>query len=70
MSTDDVERAFSALGADLDREIALRVATAALPLLGLRLDRVRGEDFFQAGEAVAASRAVGLLQPRARHRRC
>ena len=47
--TDDVERAFSALGADLDREIALRVATAALPLLGLRLDRVRGEDFFQAG---------------------
>jgi len=57
--TDDVERAFSALGADLDREIALRVATAALPLLGLRLDRVRGEDFFQAGASVATSRAVG-----------
>src|SRR5215470_196499 len=29
---DDVERAFAALGADVDREIALRVATAALPM--------------------------------------
>ena len=54
-STDDIERAFAALGADIDREIALRVATAALPMLGLRLDRVRGEDFFQAGATVAAS---------------
>jgi LuxR family maltose regulon positive regulatory protein len=42
-----------------DREIALRVATAALPMLGLTLDRVRSEDFFQAGAAVAASSQVG-----------
>jgi hypothetical protein len=58
-ATDDVERAFGALGAQIDREIALRVATAALPVLGLMLDRVRGEDFFQAGAAVAASPSVG-----------
>jgi DNA-binding SARP family transcriptional activator len=57
--TDDIERAFAALGADIDREIALRVATAALPMLGLTLDRVRSEDFFQAGVALAASRRVG-----------
>jgi DNA-binding SARP family transcriptional activator len=57
--TDDIEQAFAALGADIDREIALRVATAALPMLGLTLDRVRSEDFFQAGAAVAASPQVG-----------
>ena len=56
---DDVERAFAALGADIEPEIALRVATAALPVLGLGLDRVRGEDLFQAGAAVAASPRVG-----------
>lgn len=57
--TDDIEWAFAALGADVDPEIALRVATAALPMLGLTLDRVRSEDFFQAGAAVAASPQVG-----------
>lgn len=57
--TDDIECAFATLGVDIDREIALRVATAALPMLGLTLDRVRGGDFFQAGAAVAASPAVG-----------
>ena len=57
--TEDIESAFSALGGDVDREIALRVATAALPMLGLTLDRVRSEDFFQAGAAVAASPQVG-----------
>ena len=57
--TDDIEWAFATLGADIDREIALRVATAALPMLGLTLDRVRSEDFFQAGAAVAASSQVG-----------
>jgi DNA-binding SARP family transcriptional activator len=59
-ATDDIERAFAALGTDLDREIALRAATAALLALGLTLDRVRGEDFFQAGAAVAASPQVGV----------
>ena len=58
-ATDDVEHAFAALGAEIDREIALRVATAALPLLGLTLDRVRSEDFFQAGAALAASPSIG-----------
>ena len=57
--TDEIEWAFETLGADIDREIALRVATAALPMLGLALDRVRSEDFFQAGSAVAASPQVG-----------
>lgn len=57
--TDDIECAFAALGADIDREIALRVATAALPMLGLTLDRVRSEDFFQVGAEVAASSRVG-----------
>jgi DNA-binding SARP family transcriptional activator len=57
--TDDIEWAFATLGADIDREIALRVAAAALPMLGLTLDRVRSEDFFQAGAAVAASSQVG-----------
>ena len=57
--TDDIESAFAALAADVDREIALRVAAAALPILGLTLDRVRSEDFFQAGAAVAASPQVG-----------
>jgi LuxR family transcriptional regulator, maltose regulon positive regulatory protein len=57
--TDDIEKAFAALGADIDHEIALRVATAALPMLGLTLDRVRSEDFFQASAAVAASSQVG-----------
>jgi DNA-binding SARP family transcriptional activator len=56
---DDVERAFAALGSDVEPEIALRVATAALPMLGLGLDRVRGGDFFQAGAAIAASPRVG-----------
>ncbi|MFI4931162.1 MAG: BTAD domain-containing putative transcriptional regulator [Burkholderiales bacterium] len=54
----DIELAFAALGHDIEPEIALRVATAALPMLGLGLDRVRGEDFVQAGAAVAASRQV------------
>jgi DNA-binding SARP family transcriptional activator len=58
-ATGDIERAFAALGADIDREIALRVATAALPLLGLTLDRVRSKDFFQAGAEVAASPQIG-----------
>jgi len=56
---DDVERAFAVLGADIDREIALRVATAALPMLGLMLDRVRSEDFFRAGGEVASAPQVG-----------
>jgi LuxR family transcriptional regulator, maltose regulon positive regulatory protein len=56
---DDIERAFAALGRDIEPEIALRVATAALPMLGLGLDRVRGGDFFQAGAALAASPRVG-----------
>jgi LuxR family transcriptional regulator, maltose regulon positive regulatory protein len=56
---DDIERAFAALGAEIEPEIALRVGTAALPMLGLGLDRVRGDDFFQAGAALAASPRVG-----------
>jgi DNA-binding SARP family transcriptional activator len=50
-----IEHAFAALGADIDREIALRVATAALALLALMLDRVRSDDFLNAGAALAAS---------------
>jgi DNA-binding SARP family transcriptional activator len=57
--TDAIECAFATLGSDIDREIALRVVTTALPMLGLTLDRVRSEDFFQAGAAVAASPDVG-----------
>jgi LuxR family transcriptional regulator, maltose regulon positive regulatory protein len=56
---DDVERAFATLGHGIEPEIALRVATAALPMLGLGLDRVRSSDFFQASAAVAASPRVG-----------
>ena len=57
--TDDIECAFAALGTDIDREIALRVATASLPMLGLTLDRVRSEDFFSQRRGVAASPQVG-----------
>jgi DNA-binding SARP family transcriptional activator len=56
---DDIEHAFAALGLAIEPEITLRVATAALPMLGLGLDRVRGGDFFQAGAAVAASPRMG-----------
>jgi DNA-binding SARP family transcriptional activator len=56
---DDIERAFAALGANIEAEIGLRVAAAALPMLGLGLDRVRVDDFVQAGAAIAASPAVG-----------
>jgi DNA-binding SARP family transcriptional activator len=55
----DIEQAFSALGRDIEPEIALRVATAALVMLGLGLDRVRGDDFVHAGAGVAASPRVG-----------
>jgi len=54
-----IEHAFAALDADVEPEVALRAATAALPMLGLGLDRVRGEDFFHAGARVAASPRVG-----------
>jgi LuxR family transcriptional regulator, maltose regulon positive regulatory protein len=57
---DDVERAFAALGANIDPDITLRVATAALPVLGLGLDRVRGGDFVQAGSAIAALPQVSV----------
>ena len=56
---DDIERAFAALGTDIEPEIALRGATAALPMLGLGLDRVRVEDFVAAGTRVAVSPRVG-----------
>jgi hypothetical protein len=56
---DDIDRAFGALGSGIEPEIALRVGTAALPILGLGLDRVRGDDFIQAGAALAASPRIG-----------
>ncbi|HUP07597.1 MAG TPA: bacterial transcriptional activator domain-containing protein [Caldimonas sp.] len=56
---DDIEQAFTALGADIEPEIALRGAIAALPMLGLGLDRVRVDDFVQVGARVAASPRVG-----------
>jgi DNA-binding SARP family transcriptional activator len=56
---DDIDRAFIALGAGIEPEIALRVGTATLPILGLGLDRVRGDDFVQAGAALAASPRIG-----------
>lgn len=55
----DIEQAFSALASGVDPRIALRAATAALPMLGIALDRVRSEDFFQAGTRVASSAHVG-----------
>jgi len=51
---DDIEQIFTALGADVEPEIALRAATSALAMLGLGLDRVRVEDFVQMGARVAA----------------
>jgi DNA-binding SARP family transcriptional activator len=56
---DDIDRAFTALGSGIEPEIALRVGTAALPLLGLGLERVRSDDFIRAGAAVSASPQVG-----------
>jgi LuxR family transcriptional regulator, maltose regulon positive regulatory protein len=56
---DDIDRAFLALGSGAEPETALRVATAALPLLGLGLDRVRSDDFVRAGTALAASPRIG-----------
>jgi DNA-binding SARP family transcriptional activator len=55
---DDIERAFAALGSGLEAEIVLRAATAALPMLGLGLDRVRIADFYRAGGAIATSGRV------------
>lgn len=55
----DIGHAFAALGARIEPEIALRTATAALPILGLSLDRVHTDDFFQAGAIIAASPQVG-----------
>lgn len=55
----DIDCAFAALGANLDPEITLRATTAALPMLGLGLDRVRLDDFCQAGARLAASPRVG-----------
>jgi DNA-binding SARP family transcriptional activator len=56
---DDVERAFIAFGSRNEPEIALRVGAAALPVLGLGLNRVRSGDFIHAGAALAASPQVG-----------
>ena len=56
---DDIDRAFIAMGSGIEPEIALRVGTATLPILGLGLDRVRSDDFVQAGAALAASPRIG-----------
>jgi hypothetical protein len=52
---DDIERAFIAVGSGIEPEIALRVCSATLPILGLGLDRVRADDLIQAGATLAAS---------------
>jgi LuxR family maltose regulon positive regulatory protein len=57
--SDDIERVFVALGHDLDPEIRLRTATSALHMLGLALDRVRGEDFYQACDRMARAMPDG-----------
>ena len=54
----DIDTAFGALGAAIEPEMALRVATAALPVVGLTLDRARAQDFFQAGSVLADTPAV------------
>ncbi len=51
----DIEQVFVALGLNLDPAIRLRAATSTLPMLGLALDRVRAEDFYQAGDSLARS---------------
>ena len=56
---DAIEQAFADLGGDIEPEIALRGAIAALPMLGLALDRVRVDDFVQVGARMAASPRVG-----------
>ena len=56
---DEIDRAFIALGSGIEPEIALRVGTAALPILGLGLDRVRSDDFVRAGAALAKSPRIG-----------
>jgi DNA-binding SARP family transcriptional activator len=55
----DIEQVFVALSLDLDPQIRLRAATSALQMLGLALDRVRTEDFYQAGDGVARSMTDG-----------
>lgn len=49
----DLDRAFALLGSPQPHAlpVALRLATAALPVLGQALDAVRADDFFQAGSA-------------------
>jgi DNA-binding SARP family transcriptional activator len=50
-----VARAFAALALDLLPEARLRSAVAALPSLGLALDRAQLDDFFHAGASLARS---------------
>jgi DNA-binding SARP family transcriptional activator len=56
---DALERVFTALGSSLEPELRLRASASALHLLGMELDRVRGDDFLAAGAALAASPAIG-----------
>ncbi len=51
--TADIDRAFSALSFEVDPNIRLRCATAALSQIGRTLDRTRAADFHLAGESVA-----------------
>jgi DNA-binding SARP family transcriptional activator len=53
--SNDIEEVFVALGQDLDPEIRLRTATSTVQMLGLALDRVRSEDFYQASDRLARS---------------
>ncbi len=51
-------RAFAALALDVEPQQRLRTAVAALPALGLALDRVQLDDFFHAGAALVRSPLV------------
>ena len=51
-------QAFSALALDVEPEIRLRVAVAALPLLGLALNPTHVDDFFHAATELAKSSEV------------
>ncbi len=55
----DIETAFAALGSQLDAEVRLRCAAAALHGIGRSYDRVSAGDFHDAGAAVAALPEVG-----------
>ncbi len=50
----DLERAFSALGSEIDANVTLRCACAALKGIGRAFERARADDFLLASERVAS----------------